>query len=311
MNPALTLPVLAAMLGFALARANTCTVASVERWVIGGKPDWLAGLAVAAAASGATLAVLDAAGVTMQGFPTRLMPGWGAVAGGALIGLGALANRACMLGSISQLGRGNANYLLTLAGMTGSLALAPVLGGAWGRMSPAGMTMTSERFMAGQYAPLVAGLFGAALLPALYRLLRHRETAWLYLIATGVLGGLIFALNPGWSYLAAIGRGMRGEWGGTALVANIAALCLFAGATVSLWLRDSLDIRRIALGPGLGCLVGGLTMGTGAQLVPGGNDTLLLWTVPGLAWYGALAYLSMMAVIAAVLYARRWRAMRK
>lgn len=311
MNPGMTLPVLAAMLGFVLARANTCTVASVERWVVGGKPDWLAGLAVATAASGATLAILDAAGVTMHGFPTRLMPGWGAVAGGALIGLGALANGACMLGSISQLGRGNANYLLTLAGMAGSLTLAPVLGGVWGGAPVPAAAVPAEHFMAGRSAPLIAVVFGAVMLPALYRGIQKREPMWFYLIATGTLGGLLFALNPGWSYLAAIGRGMRGEWGGTALIANAAALCLFAGATVSLWLRDRLDLKRIALGPGLGCLAGGMTMGTGAQLVPGGNDTLLLWTVPGLAWYGALAYLSMMAVIAAVLYARRWRAIRK
>ncbi len=39
-------------------------------------------------------------------------------------------------------------------------------------------------------------------------------------------------------------------------------------------------------------------MGIGASGVPGGNDTLLMWTIPGLALYGAVAYLVMIATIA-------------
>jgi hypothetical protein len=48
-------------------------------------------------------------------------------------------------------------------------------------------------------------------------------------------------------------------------------------------------------------------MGCGAALVPGGNDTLLLWAIPGLTVNGALAFAVMLAVIAAgfALAARR------
>lgn len=301
------LPLLAFLLGFALARANTCTVASVERLAVGGKPDWLIGLAVAAAASGATLVMLDMAGVSMDGFPARLPLSWWPVAGGALIGLGALANRACMLGSISQLGRGNANYLLTLAGLALSL---PV----YLRAVPI-MAVSADRstmhFMPGVAGPVALGAFGAVMGYGLYRLLRYREEVWAYLLVTGFAGGLLFALNPGWSYLAAIGRATRGEWGGAALAANIAALCIFAGATVSLWLRDRLDLQLPRWRAAIGCLVGGFAMGTGAQMVPGGNDTLLLWTVPGLAWYGALAYASMVVTIAFGLYIPRRLAIRR
>jgi hypothetical protein len=307
MTAPILLPLLALSLGFVLARANTCTVASVERLAHAGKPDWLLGLAVAAASSGLTLVSLDLGGVSMDGLPGRLPLGWGPLAGGALIGLGAVANKACMLGSISQLGRGNANYLLTLGGMGLSLVLfrQGVLPAA------ASAEDAAMHFMVGDHGALALAGFAALVGLGLVRLVVVREDVWFYLIATGLLGGLLFAFNPGWSYLAAIGRGMRGEWGGAALQANVAAVCLFAGATVSLWLRDRLDLQAIAWRPALGCFVGGLAMGTGAQLVPGGNDTLLLWTVPGLAWYGALAYLAMMITITALVYGQRWWAIRR
>ena len=44
---------------------------------------------------------------------------------------------------------------------------------------------------------------------------------------------------------------------------------------------------------------GGTIMGLGAALVPGGNDTLLLWAIPGLTIYGVLAYGSMLVAIGA------------
>lgn len=48
-------PLLAFLLGFALARANSCTVAAVHRLIVGKKYDWLRGLVVAAAASALTI----------------------------------------------------------------------------------------------------------------------------------------------------------------------------------------------------------------------------------------------------------------
>ena len=50
-------------------------------------------------------------------------------------------------------------------------------------------------------------------------------------------------------------------------------------------------------------------MGIGAAQVPGGNDLLLLWAIPGLTIYGVLAYGSMLLLIAAgLLLGKRWRA---
>ncbi len=38
-------------------------------------------------------------------------------------------------------------------------------------------------------------------------------------------------------------------------------------------------------------------MGCGAALIPGGNDILLLWAIPGLTAYGLVAFALMLAVM--------------
>ena len=40
-------------------------------------------------------------------------------------------------------------------------------------------------------------------------------------------------------------------------------------------------------------------MGAGARMIPGGNDTMMLWSIPGLAHHGVAAYRVMMLTIAA------------
>ena len=48
-------------------------------------------------------------------------------------------------------------------------------------------------------------------------------------------------------------------------------------------------------------------MGCGAALIPGGNDRLLLWAIPGLTLYGVLAFGLMLAVMAlGFALAARW-----
>jgi hypothetical protein len=41
-------------------------------------------------------------------------------------------------------------------------------------------------------------------------------------------------------------------------------------------------------------------MASGAQLVPDGDDTSLLWSMPGLTLYGVVTYVAMLAAIEVV-----------
>jgi Sulphur transport len=79
------------------------------------------------------------------------------------------------------------------------------------------------------------------------------------------------------------------------------ALMLFAGATLGALLQHRWRLAPLEPLRAARCLAGGFVMGWGAHLVPGGNDMLLLWAIPGLALYGLLAYLVMLVTVAALL----------
>ena len=68
--------------------------------------------------------------------------------------------------------------------------------------------------------------------------------------------------------------------------------------------RFFLDWR--ALTEWRGFLCGGILMGIGAALVPGGNDVLLLNAIPGLSPHALPAYLAMLAGVAIALMVVKW-----
>jgi len=117
---------------------------------------------------------------------------------------------------------------------------------------------------------------------AVIRRREHRGVAWMErwprafaLSAAGSLAGLMFARNPDWTYAVAIDQlshvaERTVDWPG--LVAPVA---LFAGAVL------------------------------GALMIPGGNDTLLLWWIPGITVYGFVAYAVMTGTIAATIWGMR------
>jgi hypothetical protein len=277
-------------LGAVLARVSLCAVAGVQR--VMSMRDYSGVQRLALAASGAGVVLLALAGIAPGSvlLPAALPFHAGVVAGGVLLGLGALVNGGCYLGSVLYLGSGNVNFLLTLAGIAAGARAAEALA-----LSPAG-SAGGARAATG-YA-WIAGTLLFALLAVLLLWRARPASRWLALGA-GVLAGLVYARHPGWSYgtvldALAHGRYSRIDWS-----SNLSALLLFAGALAGAWLSGSFRLQRPEWRRGLRCAGGGLIMGCGATLVPGGNDSLLLWAIPGLTIYGTLAYFLMLATIAA------------
>jgi toxin CptA len=129
---------------------------------------------------------------------------------------------------------------------------------------------------------------------------RALRGAALYAAAgAGLVAAFIYAWHPAWSYGVVIETLAHAHTGMMTGLAS--ALMLFAGATLGALLQHRWRLAPLEPLRAARCLAGGFVMGWGAHLVPGGNDMLLLWAIPGLALYGLLAYLVMLVTVAALL----------
>lgn len=296
------------VLGTALARANSCTVASARRLVCDGRADWLLGLGFAIAWAGLTMTAIALALPRVVVLPAPLEIGWQLIAGGAIMGVGATLNMGCFLGSVAGLGRGDLGFALTLAGIALALALVPSglhveTVGASG--AAAGPVHSSATVVVGLALFVPPALFG------LWRWWQRRQQPVLALVVVGIAGGTVYACNPDWSYTSGLARIVSTGLMPESLISESGALAVVAGVVISAMLAGQFLLRVPGLVTMVRRLGGGALMATGAMLVPGGNDTLMLWAIPGLTLYGVLAYAIMigtiMALIAVMQYLDRSR----
>lgn len=292
-------PVAGLLLGFFLVRANSCSVASTRRLIIERRADWLLGLLVAISWAG--LVLLGFAFLTPINlrFPADMPITLSLVAGSVVLGVGAMLNKGCFLGSVSQLCRGNLNYVLTLAGI--ALALGVFTYSTDGADATRGRS-AAEAIAAVHltwFGCLAALLFAIMIVFSLIKLHRRRTMTMMALIVVGISGGVIYAFNPDWSYTSVLDRALHGQLTPRTWLLEIGAVSMFGGAVLSSVLGSKLTIILPSWRAAAGCLAGGFLMGVGARMIPGGNDTLMLWSIPGLASHGVAAYLIMMLTIAA------------
>lgn len=277
------------VLGALLSRVSLCAVAAVQQFVVGRDGSGLRKLALAASAAGLSLVLLAGLWPQHVSLPADAPLQFGVVAGGVLLGLGALINGGCYLGSVQYIGTGNLNFLFTLAGIGLGLRSAMAV-------LPTSFVATSGlRMVMGAGWLLALGCFALAI--AWLARGKRLGASWPVLLA-GLLAGLVYAREPGWSYGALLQSLLEGRPGLMHWRDNLPALALFVGAVAGALAAGRLRWQRPALVRSLRCLAGGCAMGWGAALVPGGNDTLLLWAIPGLTLRGVLAYAVMLATIA-------------
>jgi toxin CptA len=239
--------------------------------------------------------------------------GW-TVVGGALLGLGAYVNGACVFGAIARFGSGEWAYLLTPLGFyLGCVTVGPVFAAA----APRKLAQTSPVLAAAAW--LVVPFVAFALWRAVrgWRAASHGAAArwhervaarvWSPHTATTVIGVtfvVMLLLVGGWAYtdvLAELARGMAASVGAR----SVLAIALLAGAALGGWTAGRFANRPIAATQLARCLAGGVLMGWGSLLLPGGNDGLILVGMP-LAWpYAWLAIATMCATIAVAQLAGR------
>ena len=114
----------AGVMGYAIQRGATCTVAAVDEVVAQRTWRRLVSLGEAALWVAGGLVVAETLHVLPKMPPGYAVSSW-TVIGGALLGLGAYVNGACVFGAIARFGSGDWSYLATPIGIyAGSVAVA-------------------------------------------------------------------------------------------------------------------------------------------------------------------------------------------
>ena len=291
--------------GYAVQRGSICAVAAAHDLVEARRPERLLAFLVCGALALAVMAAAALAGARMldqyPGTSRLLLP----ALGGVLFGAGAWINGTCAFGTIAKLGAGELARLGTLAGMFAGFALAEWLG----VHEPPADLITPLAGVPAYILFVGAIAVAAAIVLALRRRLRLRsgEQGWPPLLAMSVIGlvnGLLLVLAAGWPYTNLL-MALAGSGGIELTWRALMAITFLMGAFAA-----ALAVRtfRLAFGPFLlwaHSFGGGVLMGLGAILVPGGNDTMLLVGLPLLLPNLVMAYITMTGSLLLVVIALR------
>lgn len=236
-----------------------------------------------------------------------------AMAGGALFGVGAVINGGCAFSTLSRLASGRIVILFSLTGFSSGVVAHDVLS-KWTSI-PA---VTNAEPLVDVAGPWGAILLAGALIWAMrevLRLSRSRSTGkkmgdrrlrkmpitlstaavWI-----GISNGILYAFVGPWAYTGTLGEQVQhlsGSSSGPGTLRWLLVASLFAGAVTAAARAGQFRIDgRIARWHGH--FIGGLLMGFGASLVPGGNDVLILHSLPALSPHAIPTLAAMMVGIA-------------
>ena len=285
----------AGLMGFAIQRGATCMVAAVDEVVTRRR----GGLLVANAIGFAMVA------------PAGYRVGVATVVGGALLGVGAFVNRACVFGAIARFGSGEWAYLATPIGFYAGCVVLPL---AFAMPAPVRLAEPSPVLQPATWFAAAAALAMIARIAlGIVRIGRERsrDTAgrlgdavarrvWSPHGATAVIGVtfVVMVLVVGaWAWtdaLAELARGMsRNALARSALLLALLGGAVVGGASAGRFRSTPPTPARVAR-----CFLGGTLMAWGTLLIPGSNDGLILIGMPLLWPYAWVAFLSMALAIA-------------
>ncbi len=309
---------LAAVLGFAAHRASLCSVRAVEEMLTSRSARVLGSFAKTA------LWAMAVSIPIVWLWPDRTVPvqGYGlspsAFAGGFLFGVGAALNGGCTFSTLGYLADGCLWMLATLIGMCAGFAGWRYAADAM--LIPTMQPLVLSTSMTGSSIGLLWSLLWVWAVWELWRLWRSRTPklnwrervcAERYSLAAaalvlGTASGILCTLHGSWTYTTVFKREvealMLSNAGPPALLLWL-FLAVFAGMAISSWTRGSFRLRW--RGGWLRRLLGGLLMGMGGAVIPGGNDELILRAIPALSPHALPAYLALLAGIACALLVLR------
>lgn len=293
------------LLGFAIRRGSICAVAATKLWIVDRRTARIRAFIVAGACAGAVILPLSWLDpqrfILALAYPVTLQ----AIVAGALFGLFARMNDACAFGTLAHLTGGSLGYAFSVVGM---LAGGVVGGRIWidipvGKSSP-----VAEPELA---SFLALSLCAVLALPALKA--RHIDNLRAALIGgkallrpmTGMLvigvgGGILYVSSGDWTYLALLRREAFPSTGsdGTRLTSLLGVVAIIAGGVFAAFRSGRFKLTLPNWRQATRCSLGGFGMGAAAAAIPGGNASLLVYSVPSFAPHAIAAYGAMTLALA-------------
>ncbi len=304
--------VLAGVIGFAAHRASLCSVRAVEEVLTTRRAFMLVSfIKTAMWVVGATLLITWLV-------PVSLVPvsGWKLSAftllGGFMFGVGATINGGCAFSTLTRLGSGNMGMIVSLTGfVTGA--------GVYGAISAAGLVEPATATPAvlsthGIWRTPVTIVLAIWMMLELARLVRSvgmrgwkdRALASRYRMSTaavlmGLSNAVLYISVGAWTYTQLLSRTAQHAIFGDPPAAILmwvlfAALLLGVGLSARQSARFHWSWRPTRGWVGYGA--GGIMMGFGAAMIPGGNDVLILNGIPSLSPHALPAFVAMLIGIA-------------
>lgn len=295
-------------MGYSINEGSTCAVSAAKELVDERRATMLTGFAVAVGSAG--LICLPIAWIfgSEVHLASDARVSIALVAGAVLLGIGAVINDACLLGTLARIGHGEVRFFALPVGLTVGFFIAD-------RQSlvKAGASIPNVLAEPGVVGFLVVAGFAVMVVTAYRTLGIGFKPATLRdwplrraMLVLGICGALLFTLTPGWTYADAVRRAVApgGQMMATiALGVVLAALAALAGALASGIRARSFQLQKPTLGTLLRSLIGGTVMAFGGALIPGGNDSLLLSSVPSATVSGLTAYAIMSLTVPVLLLA--------
>lgn len=286
------------VLGFAMNYGSICTFIATTELVSERRPARFLALAECAVWAAVGYIVLDALPTMHAGWSPLLHM----VSAAILFGVGVYVNGACIFGSVGHFGNGDLEFGFTFLGILIILSLDLAL-----ELRPEPMPISAAPPLALGALLVVLPAFLFLRLGVSFKSETNFRRLTLAMGAIGITSATLSAFAPRFSITTSIGSMLS-----IPVTSSLIFVCMFGGSLVSARIRR----QRFSLT----CptwrsvsrrIMGGMLMGFGALLIPGGNDTLLLVGLPMGAWQAFLAYLLMVAALAALIVrfgsaARSW-----
>ena len=301
---------LALLLGFAAHRASLCSVRAVEEMLASQRMRILGSFVKTA------LWTMAVALPISWLWPERAVPvqvyafSVGAVVGGFVFGLGAALNGGCTFSTLGYLADGCLWMLATLFGFCTGIA-------AWRYAADAMLISSAQPLMvqmsrSSMLVPVCLLLWlwagweslrlwrsRASTLSWRKRICAERYSLSVAALILGGAGGALYTLHGSWTYTTVFKREVESLMTagvGPPVLLMWLFLAVFAGMVLSSWTRGSFQLRWRG-GGWLRRFLGGLLMGLGGALIPGGNDELILRAIPALSPHAVPAYLALLVGI--------------